>query len=46
MGTECSSTEEMMRGVEETNKIITEIEESSTGMESSIREKEIIVISA
>ena len=43
--TECSSTEEMIRGIEDTNKIITEIEKSSCRMENSTRKREIVVIS-
>ena len=40
MGTECSSTEEIMRGIEDTN---TSLREASTGMET--RRKDIVVIS-
>jgi hypothetical protein len=43
--TECSSTEEMLRGIKDTNRIIKEVEEASSRMETNARKKEIVVVS-
>ena len=44
IGTECSSTEEMIRGIQDTNRKLEE-RKSSRGMENSARMREIVVIS-